>query len=61
MGTEVFVRWSRKKPALNEAYDQRFHRDQSNLMPLDPEAVIQNVLRLLASVIYFEKGMASWL
>ena len=27
--------------ALNAAYHQRIHRDQSNLIPLDPEAFIQ--------------------
>src|SRR5208282_2009155 len=43
--------------ALNEAYHQRIHRDQSNLIPLDPEAFIQQALALLASDRYLEKGM----
>jgi hypothetical protein len=43
--------------ALNEAYHQRIHRDQSNLIPLDPEAFIQKALKLLASDRYLEKGM----
>src|SRR5271157_1194098 len=43
--------------ALNAAYHQRIHRDQSNLIPLDPEAFIQTALELLASDRYLEKGM----
>jgi hypothetical protein len=43
--------------ALNAAYHQRIHRDQSNLIPLDPEAFIQKALALLASERYLEKGM----
>jgi hypothetical protein len=43
--------------ALNAAYHQRIHRDQSNLIPLDPEAFIQKALTLLASDRYLEKGM----
>jgi hypothetical protein len=43
--------------ALNEAYHQRIHRDQSNLIPLDPEAFIQTALELLASDRYLQKGM----
>ena len=43
--------------ALNEAYHQRIHRDQSNLIALDPEAFIQKALTLLASDRYLEKGM----
>jgi hypothetical protein len=43
--------------ALNAAYHQRIHRDQSNLIPLDPEAFIQTALDLLASDRYLEKGM----
>jgi len=43
--------------ALNEAYHQRIHRDQSNLIPLDPEAFVQKALALLASDRYLEKGM----
>ena len=36
---------------------QRIHRDQSNLIPLDPEAFIQTALELLASDRYLQKGM----
>src|SRR5271165_2579523 len=43
--------------ALNAAYHQSIHRDQSNLIPLDPEAFIQTALELLASDRYLEKGM----
>jgi hypothetical protein len=34
--------------ALNAAYHKRIHRDQSNLIPLDPEAFIQTALELLS-------------
>src|SRR5262245_15313182 len=44
--------------ALNAAYHQRIHEDQSNLIPLDPQAFIQKALDLLASDRYLEKGMA---
>jgi hypothetical protein len=44
--------------AINAAYHQRIHKDQSNLIPLDPEAFIQTALTLLASDRYLEKGMA---
>ena len=44
--------------AINAAYHQRIHRDQSNLLPLDPEAFIQKALALLGSDRYLEKGMA---
>jgi hypothetical protein len=43
--------------AINAAYHQRIHKDQSNLIPLDPEAFIQTALDLLASDRYLEKGM----
>src|ERR1700736_3232140 len=43
--------------ALNEAYHQRIHRDQSNLIALDPEAFIQTALELLSSDRYLQKGM----
>ena len=43
--------------ALNAAYHQRIHRDQSNLIPLDPEAFIQQALELLTSDRYLQKGM----
>jgi hypothetical protein len=43
--------------ALNAAYHHRIHRDQSNLIPLDPEAFIQTALELLASDRYLQKGM----
>ena len=43
--------------ALNAAYHERIHRDQSNLIPLDPEAFIQTALELLASDRYLQKGM----
>jgi hypothetical protein len=43
--------------ALNAAYHQSIHRDQSNLIPLDPEAFIQTALELLASDRYLQKGM----
>ena len=43
--------------ALNAAYHQRIHEDQTNLIPLDPEAFIQKALDLLASGRYLEKGM----
>ena len=36
---------------------ERIHRDQSNLIPLDPEAYIQQALELLASDRYLQKGM----
>ena len=39
------------------AYQKRIHRDQYNLIPLDPEAFIQKALALLASDRYLEKGM----
>ena len=42
---------------LNAAYHQRIHRDQSSLIPLEPEAFIHKALELLASERYFEKGM----
>jgi hypothetical protein len=42
---------------INAAYHQRIHKDQSNLIPLDPEAFIQTALDLLASDRYLEKGM----
>src|SRR5208337_961141 len=42
---------------LNAAYHERIHRDQSNLIPLDPEAFIEKALELLASDRYLEKGM----
>ena len=41
----------------NAAYHERIHRDQSNLIPLDPEAFIEKALELLASDRYLEKGM----
>jgi hypothetical protein len=44
-------------PALNAAYHERIHRDQSNLIPLDPEAFIQTALELLSSDRYLQKGM----
>jgi hypothetical protein len=44
--------------AINAAYHQRIHKDQSNLIPLDPEAFIQTALDLLSSDRYLEKGMA---
>jgi Telomere resolvase len=44
------VRW-------NAAYHQRIHRDQSKLIPLDPEAFIQTARELLASDRYLQKGM----
>jgi telomere resolvase len=43
--------------ALNAAYHQSIHRDQSNLIPLDPEAFIQTALELLSSDRYLQKGM----
>ena len=43
--------------ALNAAYHQRIHRDQSDLIALDPDAFIQKALTLLASDRYLEKGM----
>ena len=43
--------------ALNAAYHERIHRDQSNLIPLDPEAFIEKALELLASDRYLQKGM----
>jgi hypothetical protein len=43
--------------AINAAYRQRIHKDQSNLIPLDPEAFIQTALELLAGDRYLEKGM----
>jgi hypothetical protein len=49
---------SRGTRAINAAYHQRIHKDQSNLIPLDPEAFIQTALTLLASDRYLEKGMA---
>jgi Telomere resolvase len=42
---------------LNAAYHERIHRDQSNLIPLDPEAFIQTALELLASDRYLQKGI----
>ena len=36
---------------------ERIHRDQSNLIPLDPEAFIQAALELLSSDRYLQKGM----
>jgi hypothetical protein len=43
--------------ALNAAYHERIHRDQSNLIPLDPEAFIQTALELLSSDRYLQKGI----
>jgi hypothetical protein len=43
--------------ALNAAYHERIHRDQSDLIPLDPEAFIQTALELLAGDRYLQKGM----
>jgi hypothetical protein len=43
--------------AINAAYHQRIHRDQSSLIPADPEAFIQKGLHLLSSERYREKGM----
>ena len=43
--------------AINAAYHQSIHRDQSNLIPLDAEAFIQTAINLLASDRYLEKGM----
>src|SRR6516165_8011284 len=43
--------------ALNAAYHQRIHEDQSNLIPLDPQAFIEKAIDLLASGRYLEKGM----
>src|SRR5271167_418988 len=36
---------------------ERIHRDQSNLIPLDPEAYIQQALELLVRDRYLQKGM----
>jgi hypothetical protein len=44
--------------SINAAYHQRIHKDQSNLIPLDPEAFVQTALTLLASDRYLQKGMA---
>jgi hypothetical protein len=41
--------------ALNAAYHERIHRDQSDLIPLDPEAFIQTALELLS-----KKAWDSW-
>jgi hypothetical protein len=43
--------------ALNAAYHKRTHRDQSNLIPLDPDAFIQTALELLANDRYLQKGI----
>ena len=43
--------------AINAAYHQSIHRDQSNLIPLDAEAFIQTAINLLASERYLVKGM----
>src|SRR6516164_4302762 len=43
--------------ALNAAYHQRIHEDQSNLIPLDAQAFIEKAIDLLASGRYLEKGM----
>src|SRR4029077_16057680 len=45
--------------SINAAYHQRIHKDQSNLIPLDPEAFIQTALTLLASDRYLEKAWPS--
>jgi len=45
--------------SINAAYHQRIHKDQSNLIPLDPEAFIQKRLTLLASDRYLEKAWPS--
>jgi hypothetical protein len=39
------------------AYHERIHHDQSNLIPLDPEAFIQTALELLSSDRYLQKAM----
>jgi Telomere resolvase len=55
---ETSQRSIRKKPrTLNAAYHERIHQDQSNLIPLDPEAFIQTALELLVSDRYLQKGM----
>src|SRR5271165_5898535 len=46
------------RPHSHLPYHQRIHRDQSNLIPLDPEVFIQKALTLLASDRYLEKGVA---
>ena len=50
----ALVRPSKRK---NSGMFFLLHRDQSNLIPLDPEAYIQQALELLASDRYLEKGM----
>ena len=50
----ALVRPSKRK---NSSMFFLLHRDQSNLIPLDPEAYIQQALELLASDRYLEKGM----
>ena len=44
--------------AINAAYHQHIHRDQSHLIPLDPQAFVQKAIDLLGSDRYLEKGMA---
>jgi hypothetical protein len=57
----AIFRWNPKKPARwSAAYHEYMHRDQSDLIPLDPEAFIQTVLELLASDRYLQKAWASW-
>jgi hypothetical protein len=43
------------------AYHQRIHRDQSSLIPLDPEAFIQKAPEALAGERTSKKAWASWL
>jgi len=43
--------------SINAAYHQSIHRDQSSLIPPEPEAFIHKALDLLSSDRYLEKGM----
>jgi hypothetical protein len=51
------ARTRRNPRALNAAYHERIHHDQSDLIPLDPEAFIEKALELLASDRYLERGI----
>jgi hypothetical protein len=46
--------------ALNAAYHKSIHRDQSNLIPLDPEAFIQTLSNSWPATATSKKAWASW-
>jgi hypothetical protein len=45
---------------INTAYHQRIHRDQSNLIPLDPEAFTIRRWTFWPATAIWKKAWASW-